>query len=473
MPRLDGPPVPDDRIGKLSFNKRSSGCVDVLFSPTSQAIQHFRSRRYPLPEFPVRLIRIDENEEKFTTFPIRTYPYDDRFLGQKYSRIKRISLIGARYAKVGPLGNYPLTEEVVMQLLEELPSCFVKDYDYGLGLIRSHRLIVEVIEDLCDCTEICISGSHESGFDEGNEIFYISTQDFEELRKSINRINDNAREAASAINEGNIYNTLGPKIGSKRIRIQLGRSPIRQRITRFVSEGHDPLSEEEQDAVLDMMTRNAKSISQNKPEKLALLKSDIELVTLDNLIDRFQLMMKKAQPEDAWQQFLGQNPFILSLAFGYPILLVAGQAMVGGHRVSGSGGKIADFLIKNSLSNNCSIVEIKKPSTDILMKSPYRANVYAPSKDLSGAINQVLDQKFHLEKEITSIKDNSGIYDMNTYSVHCCIIIGRMPKNEEEVKSFELFRGNSKNVEILTFDELLERMRNLRSFLKSKDSAKV
>lgn len=39
-----------------------------------------------------------------------------------------------------------------------------------------------------------------------------------------------------------------------------------------------------------------------------------------------------------------------------------------------------------------------------------------------------------------------------------------------ERKSFELFQGNSKNIMILTFDELLERLKQLRIFLGEDDS---
>lgn len=58
---------------------------------------------------------------------------------------------------------------------------------------------------------------------------------------------------------------------------------------------------------------------------------------------------------------------------------------------------------------------------------------------------------------------------MESYSVHCCLIIGTIPSDEDRLKSFELFRGNSKDVEIVTFDELSEKLKQLRNFLTSAD----
>ena len=139
---------------------------------------------------------------------------------------------------------------------------------------------------------------------------------------------------------------------------------------------------------------------------------------------------------------------------------------VGGRKLSGSGEKIADFLVKNSMTNNAAIVEIKKPNTKILNAKPYRDEVYTPSRELAGAINQALDQKHHFEQEIVQFKENSEQYDLKSYSIHCCLVIGKMPTDRDRQKSFELCRGNSKDVQIVTFDELLAKLKQLRDFLK-------
>ena len=136
---------------------------------------------------------------------------------------------------------------------------------------------------------------------------------------------------------------------------------------------------------------------------------------------------------------------------------------------SGKGDKFTDFLVKNSMTDNTAIVEIKTPQTKLLNQSAYRDGIYTPSSHLSGSINQSLDQKYQLEREFTNIKDISRLPDIKSYSVHCCLIIGMMPSEDDQRKSFELFRGNSKAVEIITFDELLKKLKNLRDFLISPE----
>lgn len=117
------------------------------------------------------------------------------------------------------------------------------------------------------------------------------------------------------------------------------------------------------------------------------------------------------------------------------------------------------------MTNNCALVEIKTPRTKLLNARPARNGVYTPSADLVGAINQALDQKHEFEKQIAQIKDNSNLSDIASYAVPCCLLIGTMPKNVEQQKSLELFRTNSKNVQILTYDEVFEKLKQFREFL--------
>lgn len=44
-----------------------------------------------------------------------------------------------------------------------------------------------------------------------------------------------------------------------------------------------------------------------------------------------------------------------------------------------------------------------------------------------------------------------------------------MPDDEDEKKSFEMYRRNSKNVQITTFDELLLKLKQLHEFLDNSD----
>ena len=53
--------------------------------------------------------------------------------------------------------------------------------------------------------------------------------------------------------------------------------------------------------------------------------------------------------------------------------------------------------------------------------------------------------------------------------MHCCLVIGKTPEGDDQKKSFELFRRNSKDVEVVTFDELLEKLKQLSVFLRATE----
>lgn len=129
-----------------------------------------------------------------------------------------------------------------------------------------------------------------------------------------------------------------------------------------------------------------------------------------------------------------------------------------------------DYLIKNGVTNNLALIEIKKPSSTLLNKTAYRGSFYCASTELTGSVTQVLDQCYQLQQNIASIKNNNRIYDIEPYIVHCILIIGTMPSDEDERKSFEIYRRNSKNVQIITFDELLLKLKQLHGFLNDSDA---
>ena len=183
--------------------------------------------------------------------------------------------------------------------------------------------------------------------------------------------------------------------------------------------------------------------------------------------------------EENWQQFLTANAFILRLAFGVPVLLFQGQATVGGRSYGGSGDKRSDFLLRAASTGNLSVVEIKTPQTDLLAKREYRGGIHAPSQELSGAVAQVLDQRWQLQRNNTQLIDDyrrqapTDAPDCGplpeTYAIQCVVIVGKSPSAPNARKSFELYRNGLAGVLVLTFDELLTKLVTLLELLQNPD----
>ena len=460
MPRRIVPHDPE-RDGFLIVEKLFPNLVKVYFVPPQNA----RRGLDETDERRATLLLVDGKDRCLTIYPINTLDtLRGRFLEPKYSKVESITLEYQEIPYLDFTQPVPKTPEEVRAMLEGLPSTFTKDYAYGLGLARPYYSIIDAVQSLSDCTEIVISSKSQTGIDSRGMVFNIATEDFEELRLELNKIDQHTRNAAYSVKKVASYNILAKRLGLPTETAKTGRHPYRKLLTA-AAEGKEPLSEDAQNAVLGVVSDHAKDIVEKQPDKLAKLRSDIELVTLENLIKRYEEMLCQKLNEERWQTFFSENQFILNLAFGYPVIKVQGQASVGGRKLSGSGDKITDFLVKNSLTNNTALVEIKRPKAELLHKRPYRNSVYTPAAELSGAINQALDQKYQFDHEFDHIKVNSKLADIESYAVHCCLIIGMTPTDDDKKKSFELFRRNSKDVEIVTFDELLEKLRQLQGFL--------
>lgn len=458
-----------DRDGTLEVEEVHPNFVEVYFVPPERSLVEAGLDPKKANSYRTKLLDINGQHNFLTIYPISTFGDRSDFLKPKYGQIERITLDKTDIIS-GVGWDATSTPEDVRDVLENLPSTFTKDYTYGLGLAKPYRFIIDAVEALSDCTEIVITGNHTTGPDPDSDgIFYISTQDFEQARVELNKIDRHAQSAVRAVKRTAAHNILAERLGVPKQDPKTGRHPYRKLFTA-VAEGKEELSEEDQNAVIGALTSHAADIAENQPEKLAKLRGDIELVTLEALITRYEGMLGEKLNEGHWQDFFNENPFILSMAFGYPVIKVRDQASVGGRKLSGDGEKITDFLVKNSLTNNTAIFEIKTPQTSILNKTPFRDGVYTPAADLSGSINQALDQKYQFQKQIAQIKDNTRLYDIESYAVHCCLVIGKTPDGDDRKKSFELFRRNSKDVEIVTFDELLEKLKQLSAVLRAAEA---
>lgn len=447
--------------GKLAIEEVFPNCVEIFFIPPLEALIQSGMSPATAENFRVKILLINGQNDFITIYPIKTLADQNDFLKPKYEKITGISLEGFG------LGIAENIDEV-RDLLDNLPSGFIKDYNFGLGLLKDYRFIIDAVEELSECNEIVISRRSKTEIDQNSRIFTISYSDFNSSRKEMNRVTTRAQSVARTVKMVACFNRLAFRLGVEQRPLHFKNDAI----SRMV--GASRRAEKKQDAgktqALDFLLKDKVNISNAEPARLVKLHNDIEIVTLERLIESYEEMLGKRLNENRWQRLFNENPFILNLAFGYPIIKVHDQASVGGRKLSGSGDKIADFLLKNSITNNTAIFEIKTPQTKILNKTMYRDGVFTPSRDLSGSINQVLDQKYQLQKDISRLKEATRIYDIESYSIHSCLIIGQTPKDVDQQKSFELFRRNSKDVEIITFDELLVKLKQLRDFLGSSET---
>lgn len=431
------------------------GQVDAYFVPTKPPDK--KSWAYQRLKQGVKLVEFDSEAGVVKIHPINTITTQSGYLGPKYQRVRTLTL------EASLLEDYYKGFDLE-SVLETLPAGFAKDFAYGLGLLQDCNRLIRLIEAETLCDEIVFTAGDDAAFN--GKKFNLGLSRFAAIWAEIARINNRGNRAAGRVKDVFVHNDLAATLGLSKKEFSLGRHPDSRVIAR-AADGIEELSEGERDALVDAVSSESAAIAASAPKKFQQLKRDIELVSLDRLIEAYADSLEDGKTESHWQTFFDDNSFALQQVFGAPMVSVHSGASVGGRGLTGSGDKIADYLFKNSLTNNVALVEIKKPTTQLLSSREYRPGVFGPSSELNSAVTQVLDQAYNLTKNLTGLKESSRQWDLESYAVSCFVVAGRTPSacDPARQKSFELYRANSRSVTIVTYDEILERLRLLRDFL--------
>jgi len=174
------------------------------------------------------------------------------------------------------------------------------------------------------------------------------------------------------------------------------------------------------------------------------------------------------QPEKAWQHFFKMNEWIFGYGLDYRFLsILQREAHIAAEDVAGRDGSIADFLL--GATNFTVLVEVKKPSTRLFDERKNRAGSWKLSAELIDSVSQILEQKasWQVKAEVNAsgnFDDKGTLIKQKTIDPKSILIVGSNSQfsgtgKESAIKlrTFELFRRDSRNVEILTYDELYER----------------
>jgi hypothetical protein len=169
-----------------------------------------------------------------------------------------------------------------------------------------------------------------------------------------------------------------------------------------------------------------------------------------------------------WQSFFRANEWIFGHGLNYQFLVSQqSQPDYGGRDLSGAGGQRGDELFSTSGDWRFAVlVELKRPDTELLGNEEYRNGAWEIGEELSGGVTQLQANSERLTQEAQS-RENVRYLDDRRMSVagppKAILLIGHTGQLDTDDKraTFERFRRNLWNPEVLTYDELLERARYL------------
>lgn len=203
-------------------------------------------------------------------------------------------------------------------------------------------------------------------------------------------------------------------------------------------------------------------------DNIEQLSQSISIERLNRIISLIEDNLGNSD-EEFWQSTVFKdNQWVLSQLFSSPCTIFQDKAYVGGKCITNSNGNICDFLYRNEITNNVTLIEIKTPLTQIIHDS-YR-HTFSFSYDMSGAVNQVIKYRDSLMKEYSNLNTN-GNTNFVAFNPKCIVIIGTLSSlAADQVAAFENYRNSLNNIEIITFDEILLRLKDLKSIFSAESS---
>jgi hypothetical protein len=189
---------------------------------------------------------------------------------------------------------------------------------------------------------------------------------------------------------------------------------------------------------------------------------------LENLRELLQIWEenRSVTSEEFWHGVFDRFPFLVSRGLAYPVVVRQSKAYVGGKTVANTGGEVTDFLLSHSITRGVALLELKVPTTPLL-GSPYRENVFPPSRELAGAVSQVISQRTTLLGPSSSLVTDEA--RPSTFSPHCVVIAGDLATLDSAAKhrSFDLYRSHLSQVTVLTYGELFANVKAIVEVVES------
>lgn len=190
-------------------------------------------------------------------------------------------------------------------------------------------------------------------------------------------------------------------------------------------------------------------------------------------LEEYEAHMRDSDWSEAqWQDFFDRQQWVFGYGLDYRVMRQFGREMtVGSGGTDNRNKPVVDFLM--TFTDYTVLVEIKRPETLIFRASRGgRAGTWEFSPDFISAVSQIIEQKAEwlYAAQMGEHHNKAGTQTLNarTKNAKSILVIGSAqefsrPGNSRDENvmrdTFELFRCENRSIDILTFDELLERAR--------------
>lgn len=357
-------------------------------------------------------------------------------------------------------------EAAALSIAVRLPYGLFDPPGDGLGLPKDLDAVWQTLSRVQGTEILVVSRKRATALTEG--VICIHEAELDKLRRKFNRTKTAGRKLVRQTKKSAVHDDVLTKLDPERFRrvIQVNQPLVEVRLETAAEAKRRAQDGGWGTETVREIVQRLPNLAKQAPRDLMMLHAEIERATLAKVIEKYDELLGKTTKERHWQTFFEENKLVLSMVFARPVELLHTQFHAKPSTITGAGAQIGDFLF-GELGQALAIVEIKKPGTELVQGKAYRGEeVFGPSVELSGAMTQVLYQQSELRQRwMQHTSDTEGLRDWKPDVIKCIVIAGSTPTEPVKRRSFEVFRNSCKDVEVVTFDELLNKLKLLQKYL--------
>lgn len=249
----------------------------------------------------------------------------------------------------------------------KLPVGVVKSVNYGWGFTKTLNPFAFFFNDNYDLEEVIVEKGGITKLDIANKKLYLSETTLQVLQDAFSSIFQKNKAEVNLVLQNNLH-SLFPSIIGKPTKTYIANALA----TSLSSWGNsiDEFSDDDKKAIKDLFDKLSIGTDFLTTDALAMTKEIVDSKYIQETLKQYKDLLAFTTDgetlEKKWQAFLKTNNWIFSTIFAQPVILYKDEAYVGGKTIDNKNGKFNDFLIKNSLSDNVSFLEIKTHKTKLL-----------------------------------------------------------------------------------------------------------
>lgn len=214
------------------------------------------------------------------------------------------------------------------------------------------------------------------------------------------------------------------------------------------------------------------SLTKKDPDlaaRLAVAQVQVDREAVINLFE--ELMVTEKGNESFWQKFFETHPWILEAALSASMFMMNGETYLGGKLPDGRngvGGVATDYLFGDDSTKSFAVVDIKKPNSELIgpiyrgtAGSGQDSEIYSMHHELSGGLVQVRTQITVAVEDFQSVL-GKGYENINRVHPRGVLVAGTLADlTQKQADSFNQFRKGFGDVTVITYDEVLSRVKKL------------